>query len=241
MSSVKIGRTGILRCASAIAATLALPIGSVEASTGGEPKLELDKVPQVVVGTPFLLTGTLTRVSSTNGTVTLQASPYPYLEAFTDIGPAAVVNAFGRFAFRVANLTGSTQFRAVSAGLSPLFSNVITVGAAVRVTLHARTSSAGLVRLYGTVSPAAVGAHVFFQVERAVRPKSSEEETTTTKFVTQFSTVAKRGTPASSRFSAIVKVRHGGLYRAYVKLRAGRLASGYSTQTVFLRVSKAKH
>jgi hypothetical protein len=209
---------------------------------GSKPKLELAKIPQVVVGTPFELTGTLTGFGNANRTVTLQASPFPYLEAFTAIGPPAVTNAFGRFAFRVANLTRSTQFRVVTVDLNPLYSTVITVGAAVRVTLHVRSSGVGLVRLYGTVSPAAVGAHVSFQVEKAVRPgrKASEEETTT-KFVSQFSTIVKRGTRTTSRFSAIVKVRHGGRYRAFVRLPAGRLVSGYSTQTVVLRAPKTKH
>jgi hypothetical protein len=58
--------------------------------------------------------------------------------------------------------------------------------------------------------------------------------------VTQFSTVVKRGTRTTSRFSAIVKVRRTGRYRAYVKLPAGRLFSGYSIQTVVLHASKAK-
>jgi hypothetical protein len=210
--------------------------------TGGKPKLELTKLPQVVVGTPFVLSGTLTGLNNANRTVMLQASPFPYLEAFTTIGPPAVTNALGRFAFRVANLTASTQFRAVTADVNPLYSLVITVGAAVKVTLHARSSGVGLVRLYGTVSPAAVGAHVSFQLEKPVRPgrKASEEEGAR-KFVSQFSTIVKRATRTISRFSAIVKVRHTGRYRAYVKLRPGKLVSGYSVQTVVLHATKAKH
>jgi len=212
------------------------------ALSAGKPKIELAKVTPVVVGTPFEVTGTLTGVAVANRTVTLQASPFPYLEAFTSIGPPALTNASGRFAFRIAHLTTSTQFRAVTVELNPVYSPVITVRAAPRVTLHARSSGVGLVRLYGTVSPAAVGARVSFQLEKLVRPgpKASEEEAST-KFVTQFSTVVKRGTRTTSRFSAIVKVRHGGRYRAYVKLPPGRLTSGYSTQTVVLRASKTKH
>ena len=212
------------------------------ALTGGKPKLELTKLAQVVVGTPFVLSGTLTGLNNANRTVMLQASPFPYLEAFTTIGPPAVTNALGRFAFRVANLTGSTQFRAVTADVNPLFSLVITVGASVKVTLHARSSGVGLVRLYGTVSPAAVGAHVSFQLEKPVRPgKKASEEEGARKFVSQFSTIVKRGTRTISRFSAIVKVRHTGRYRAYVKVRPGKLVSGYSIQTVVLHAPKAKH
>jgi hypothetical protein len=210
--------------------------------SNGKPKIELAKIPPVVVGTPFVLSGTLTGATVANRTVTLQASPYPYLEAFTNIGPPAVTNAFGRFAFRISNLTSNTQFRAITVELNPLYSRTITVGAAVRVTLHARSSSAGLVRLYGTVSPAAVGAHVYFQLEKLARPgPKATEQGASTKFVSQFSAVVKRGTRTTSRFSAIVKVRHGGRYRAYVKLLSGRLTSGYSTQIVVLHASKAKH
>jgi hypothetical protein len=198
-------------------------------------KFELTKLPQMTVGTPFVLTGSLRGFGAANHQVVLQASPYPYLESFNNIGLPAVTNAAGRFAFRVANLVTSTEFRVITLDSRPLYSPLVTVHAAVRVTLRVRSSGhPGLVRLYGTVTPAAVGAQVYFQVQKAVRPGKSEE---TTRFVNQFSSTVKKATHAYSRFSMIVTVRHGGRYRAFVKLRTGGLVSGFSTQTVVLHAA----
>jgi hypothetical protein len=115
---------------------------------------------------------------------------------------------------------------------------VVTVFAGVRVTLRARTSrQSGLVRVYGTVTPAVVGAQVFLQLHKAVRPGKNE---VTARFVTQFSTVTKKATRTYSRFSVVVSVRQGGRYRAYVKPTSkGPLASGYSS-TLVLHASPAK-
>jgi hypothetical protein len=204
------------------------------------PKVELTKVGQVTVGVPFLLRGTLSGLSVAHVSVILQASPFPYLQTFTPLGIPATTDAFGRFAFRVANLTSSTQFRALTVGLRPTYSPVIKVGAAPRVTFHARSSRVGLVRLYGTVSPPVVGARVYIQVEKAVRPGPKSLEETARRFVTQFVTVVKRATRTTSRFSTVVRVRHGGRYRAYVRLRPGRLVSAASTGTLRLHASKTK-
>jgi hypothetical protein len=97
-----------------------------------------------------------------------------------------------------------------------------------------------LVRLFGTVTPAAVGAQVEFQLEKAVRPGKSEESETATRFVNQFVTVVKKARRTFSRFSLIVKIRHSGRYRAFVKLTRGPLASGISAQTVYIHAAPVK-
>jgi hypothetical protein len=193
---------------------------------------------QAVIGTPFVLSGTLAGFGSAHHAVVLQASPYPYLEAFTNIGVPGMTDATGRFAFRVANLSTSTQFRVSTLDPRPLYSQVETVHAQVRVTLSVRSSGhLGLVRLFGTVTPAAVGAKVQFQVQKKARPLPGEEVETTTRYLTQFTTVVKKGTRTYSRFSMIVTIRHGGRYRAFVKLPTGPLASGVSIQTVVLHAA----
>lgn len=205
-------------------------------------KFEIEKISQVVVRTPFILSGTLSGFGSANHQVVLQASPYPYLEAFTSIGTPGVTNAAGRFSFRVANLSSSTEFRVITLDARPVYSPVVTVHAAVNVTLRVSSSGRqGLVRLYGTVTPAEVGAQVSIQLRKAIRPGKSEA---TTRFVSQFVTVAKKAGRAFSRFSMVVNVRLGGRYRAFVKVRPGALMSG-SSQTVVLHaapttVKKAK-
>jgi hypothetical protein len=192
---------------------------------------------QALAGTPFIFSGSLTGLASASHRVALQASPYPYLEPFTNIGVPGITNALGDFSFRVSNLSSNTQFRVITLDPRPVYSPVVTVYAGVRVTLRARTShQSGLVRVYGTVTPAAVGAQVFLQLHKAVRPGKNE---VTARFVTQFSTVTKKATRTYSRFSVVVSVRQGGRYRAYVKPPKGPLASGYSS-TLVLHASPAK-
>jgi hypothetical protein len=199
---------------------------------------ELARSFQAVVGTPFILSGGLSGFGNAHKAIVLQASPYPYLEPFINIGVPGVTDASGRFAFRVAHLSRSTQFRVSTLDLRPLYSPVTTVHAQVRVTLNVRSSGhPGLVRLFGTVSPAAVGAQVQFQVQKKVRPRPGEETETPTRYFTQFTTVAKKGNRTFSRFSMVVTVRHGGRYRAFVKLPPGPLASGWSAQTFVLHAA----
>lgn len=213
---------------------------------GSALKFELAKVAQVVVGTNFLVTGTLRGLDGPDHTVILQASPYPFLEAFSDVGLPVLTNSLGGFAFHVSHLSTTTQFRVITSDPRPLYSHTITVPATVRVTLHVRASGRrGLVRLYGTVTPAAVGAKVEFQLLKAARPRKNEETETSARYFTQYETVVKKDTRSFSRFSLVVTVRHGGSYRAFVQVRPGPVASGYSTQTVSLHAApnggKSKH
>jgi hypothetical protein len=203
---------------------------------GSVLKFEIPKIPDITVGTPFVLSGALTGLGAPNRAVVLQASPYPYQQAFTTITAPGLTNAAGRFSFRVASLATSTAFRLVTLDPRPLYSSIVTVHAAVRVTLHVRSSGhTGLVRVYGTVTPAAVGAPLLIQLRKAIQPrptsKPSESEATT-HFVAQFTTMVKKGGRSFSRFSMVISPRHTGRYRAYVKLHTGALVSGASATVV---------
>jgi hypothetical protein len=201
----------------------------------GRPKVTLTKpTAPVPFGGPVVLTGTVSGPSSPSRRVSLQASPFPYLEAFVPIGLPLQPNAFGGFTFRVPSLTTSTQFRVVTSDSLPIFSSQVTEHVAVRVTFKVRSAGRqGFVRLYGTVSPAQVGARVSFQLEKGVRPGRTEKtEETTRRFVSQFSTVAKRATKTMSRFSSIVSIKHTGRYRVYVRVRTGANVSGSSKSIV---------
>lgn len=178
-------------------------------------------------GGTFVLRGTLSGAGAALHPITAQSSPFPFLTAFTDLGGALTPNAAGAFAIAVPHLVQSTQFRVRTSDLRPLFSRTVTVRVAARVTLRVRTSSSnGLVRLYGTVTPAKVGARVLFQLAKPTRPHGHSEATI--RYVTQARTVLKRGTRSASRFSEIVKVRRGGHYRAYVMLPPGAVVSAAS-------------
>jgi hypothetical protein len=196
----------------------------------------LPRTMQDTFGSPFFLRGSLTGVGSANHRISLQASPYPFLEPFSDIGLPGGTNGTGAFSFRVANLVGATQFRVVTLDPRPVYSRVVTVNVAVRVTLHVRSSGRpGFVRFYGTITPAAPGAHVLVQVQKAVRPGKAE---ITTRYVTQFTTVTKKGGASSSRFSIIATIRHGGRYRVYVRVPHGPLTSGPSLTSIIVHAAK---
>jgi hypothetical protein len=189
-----------------------------------------------VYGGALNLTGLLSGAGNGARKIVLQESPYPYLTPFTAIGVPIVTDSAGGFTFHVARLLTSTQYRVSTLDPRPLYSSLVTVDAALRVTLKVRTSShKGLVRLYGTVTPASVGARVTFQLRKAVRPGNNEKTAErTSKFSTQFSTKTKRGTKTVSRFSAIVDVAKGGTYRAEVTpVKKGAFAAGDSA-TVLL-------
>jgi hypothetical protein len=194
----------------------------------------------VVYGAGFTLAGRLTGTGVGARKLVLQESPYPYLTTFTTIGVPAITTAAGAFSFRVPQLLLSTQYRISTLDPRPLYSPLVTVQAAYRVTLKVKKSShKGIVRLFGTVRPAAVGAHVSFQLLKKVRPGETEKtEERTTRFVTQFSTKVKRATRTFSRFSAIVKVLRGGSYRARVRpSKPGPLVAGASS-TVLLHSAR---
>ena len=201
-------------------------------------KFTVVKTIQALVGSPFILSGTLTGSGNGNHAIALQASPYPFLEPFTNIGVPGATNAAGSFSFRVANLSSNTQFRVITLDPRPIYSPVVTALAGVHVTLRVRPSGQpGLVRLYGTVTPAAVGAKVFFQLHKTVRPQGKSEATS--KFVSVFKTTVKKATRTYSRFSLVVSVRRGGRYRAFVNPPPGPHSSGYSP-TVVLHARPAK-
>jgi hypothetical protein len=202
---------------------------------GNAQRLELVKPPTIVAGSPFVLSGVLRGTGNAGHAIVLQASPYPYLEPFVNLGTPATTNATGLFSFRVNNLSSSTQFRVVTIGALPVYSPVITVSVALRVTLHMHSGGAGLVRLYGTVTPAVTGARVLIQRLKSVRPSGTAEEGS--KFVRQFTTVTKRGSKSFSRFSVVVKIRHAGRYRAFVVVKPGEHVSGASP-TLGLKASK---
>jgi hypothetical protein len=205
-------------------------------------KVAITKPPlgtQNLVGAPITISGSVTGTGAGNHKVELQATPYPYKEAFAVVGAPLSTDAAGHFTFHVASLTQNTQFRVVTLDPRPTISSTITELAAVRVSLHVRLSShRGLVRLYGTVSPAEVGAHIVFQLEKKPSENQkpsrgtserAEEKAELPKFGAEFATVVKRATKTVSRFSDVVTIKRGGRYRALVLLAKGPLASGHSS------------
>jgi hypothetical protein len=208
--------------------------------------------PPTPIGSTFVLDGTLAGTGSANRAIVLQATPYPYTAAYATVGAPILTGPTGAFSFHVAGLTSSTKFRVATASAPLLFSKIVPEQVSVRVILKARQAGHdGLVRLYGTVTPAEVGAHVYFQLEKVAKPKLDKpgklekpgkekaEKEKPPVFSTKFATVVKRATKTISRFSFVLSVRDAGHYRAFVQVRPGPLASGTSS-TVLLNAAKKK-
>ncbi len=115
-------------------------------------------------------------------------------------------------------LLENAQLRVVTVGRPVVSSPVVLENVAVRVSFHVRRARRrGFVRLYGTVAPAEVGALVGFQL------------LTSGRSVNEGGTSVTAGTASVSRFSAVVRLRHRGLYRALVKVsNDGGHVSNYS-------------
>jgi hypothetical protein len=227
-------------------------------TTSKKAEFELPKTYKPIpLGGTFLLSGSLTGTGNGDREIVLQASPYPYTAAYTDVGTPIVTTATGRFAFSVAKLMTSTKLRVATVGIKPLYSLIVPALVSVHVTFKVRSSPVvkGLVRLYGTVTPAEVGAHVVFQLEQQAKTEesfkatekvgklenpakdkgkseSSEEKGPT--FKNKFTTIVKPGTKSISRFSTVVSIGAAGHYRAFVEVRPGALVSGHS-DTIALR------
>lgn len=181
-------------------------------------------------GNSFSLTGTLSGAGGAGHQVMLQASTFPYLTGFSDVGAPVSTNAAGGFTLTSPSLAQTTELRVRTLDAPPIYSPIVKVKIAVLVTLHARpTGKIGYVRLSGTVAPAEVGAPVELQWVRS-----------THKPVTVASTVVRRGTASVSRFNTTVKIRHGGTYRALVRVSNGKQVSG-SSRTVVLRGAPVVH
>jgi hypothetical protein len=79
----------------------------------GRPKVQLGKPTEPsVFGSTVVLNGTVSGPNPTSHRISLQSSPFPYLEAFSAVGLPALSNAAGGFSFRVPSLTASRSRRA---------------------------------------------------------------------------------------------------------------------------------
>jgi len=227
-------------------------------STKQKSSFVLPKVFQATpLGGAFVFNGTLIGPANGNRPVVLQESPYPYRTAYVNVGAPINTDTAGRFSFRVPKLTVSTKFRVATIGAKPLYSPVVPEAVTIRVALKVRSvrSAPGLVRVYGTVTPAEAGARVFLQLERPpktaeekipkgekpIRPEKTKKSGKSHKhqekaesseklpsYLTESDTVVKRGTRALSRFSMIVRIQIAGHYRVFVAVHPGPLASGHS-------------
>jgi len=183
--------------------------------------VQLAGVPNpVVFGNPFVVEGTLSGTGASTHAIVLQANPFPYLGGFRTVSSPELTSSTGAFSFPFAGLLENTQLRVVTVGAPVVVSPTVVENVAVRVTVHVRRAHRrGYVRLYGTVTPAQVGALVGFQ---RLIPGG--------RTVNEGGTSVRAGTAAvSSFFNGALRVRRRGLYRVLIKVSDGAYFSAYST------------
>jgi hypothetical protein len=182
--------------------------------------VQLAGVPNpVVFGNPFVVEGTLSGTGASTHAIVLQANPFPYLGGFRTVGSPELTSSTGAFSFPFAGLLENTQLRVVTVGAPVVVSPTVVENVAVRVTVHVRRAHRrGYVRLYGTVTPAQVGALVGFQ---RLIPGG--------RTVNEGGTSVRAGTAAVSSFNGALRVRRRGLYRVLIKVSDGAYVSAYST------------
>jgi hypothetical protein len=173
----------------------------------------------VVFGSPFFVEGALSGTGGANHAIVLQANPFPYVGGFKTVGNPELTNATGGFSFPYLGLLENAQLRVVTVGLPVVVSPVMLESVAVKASFHVHsTNRRGFVRLYGTVTPAEVGAQVGFQLLKTGHAS-----------INQGGTVVKAGSSTVSSFSAVVRLRRPGLYRALIKVaNDGAHVSSYS-------------
>jgi hypothetical protein len=205
--------------------------GTGGVTLGGDRHFTTPKIPlslqiagapnPVPFGDTFSVQGTLFGTGNAGRVVALQSNPFPYLQGFATLGNPEVTNSVGGFSFPVIGMPVNTQLRVVTTAAPFVSSPVLVEGVAVRVSFHVRrvhrNRPGRFYRMYGTVTPAEVGARVGFQLLRPGLPSVNKGGA----FVTH-------GTATVSRFSTIVRVRHRGLYAALVAVADGAHVSAYS-------------
>ncbi len=212
-----------------------IAVNGVGASTGAGRAFTTLKVPLslaiLAAPNPTLFGGTVTVQGTLSGTgnggvpVVLQANPFPYTQGFADTGNPELTTAAGGFSFPVLGLTEATQFRVATTTKVPVVSPVTLEGVAVSVVAHvgrAHRRRRHDVRIYGTVSPAVDGAEV-----AVMRITGGANQLVA-------GTTLHHDTATASRFSRVVRVKRGAVYRVLVRVTNGAQVSNYS-EPLFIR------
>jgi len=203
------------------------------AATGLDRTFVTAKVPlslQILVSPkPTLYGGAVTVQGTLLGTgngdvpVVLQTNPFPYTQGFVPAGNPELTSSTGSFSFPFLGLTQATRFRVATTSKTPIVSAVGVEEVAVRVEAHVgRTRTRHQARIYGTVTPAIDGMEVGIM------------RITGGRNVLVAGTVLLHRNATSSRFSRVIRVKPGAVYRVLVRVTNGAQTSNYS-QPLFIR------
>ena len=185
--------------------------------------LQISAAPNpVAFGFPSTIAGALTGTGNANRQVVLQQRPFPFTAEFADMGNPIVTDANGAFSFPVLPLPGTTQFRARTVQPDNVFSGVLQLGVAARISTQVSRRTVRRykrTRFFGTVTPAREGAP--FEIQR---------KTGTGRWLVVTRGFTTEGTDTSSRFSRRVRVTRTAKYRVLVHMVDGPIVSGFGRE-----------
>lgn len=210
-----------------------IAVNTAGAATGADRTFVTAKVPLSLAilasPNPTLYAGTVTIQGTLSGTgngnvpVVLQDNPFPYTQGFVTVGNPELTNAAGGFSFPFLGLTEATQFRVATTTKTPVLSTATTEEVAVSVVAHVgRARGRHRARIYGTVTPAVDGMEVGIM------------RITGGRNVLVAGTALRHDNATSSRFSRVIRVKRGAVYRVLVRVTNGAQISNYS-QPLFIR------
>ncbi len=212
-----------------------IAVNATGATTGSDRVFKTLKVPlslqilaspnPTVFGGAVTVQGTLSGTGNGGVPVVLQANPFPYTQGFATVSNPELTSATGGFSFPFLGLTEATQFRVLTSTKIPVVSPVAIEGVAVRVVAHvgrAHRHRRHHARIYGTVSPAVDGAEVAIM------------RITGGRNVLVAGTTLHHNNATTSRFSRVVRVKRGAVYRVLVRVTNGAQTSNYS-EPLFIR------
>ncbi|HEY1273881.1 MAG TPA: hypothetical protein VGF25_03195 [Thermoleophilaceae bacterium] len=113
----------------------------------------------IIAGHSATLAGQLTGTGNAGRVVALQANPFPYTQGFLTLGNSQVTGPTGAFSFPLLSVAVNTQYRVLMPANPRIVSPIVVLGAAVRVTTHAKARGSRL-RFSGRIRPGAPGSQI---------------------------------------------------------------------------------
>jgi hypothetical protein len=210
-----------------------IAVNATGATTGADRAFATAKVPlslailaapnPTLYGGTVMIQGTLSGTGNGGVPVSLQSNPFPYTQGFLNIGNPELTSPTGSFSFPVLGLLQATQFRVATTAKVPVVSPIAIEGVAVDVVAHvAHTHRRHRARIYGTVTPAVTGMEVGIM------------RITGGRNVLVGGTLLRPNNSTSSRFSTVIRVKRGAVYRVLVRVTNGAQTSNYS-EPLFIR------
>jgi hypothetical protein len=184
--------------------------------------LQIDASPNpVVYGGLVTVAGTLAGTGNTNQAVALQQNPFPYTAGFAQVGNTELTSSTGTYAFTIASLDISTEYRVINVSQPTVVSPIVAETDTLAVSVHTHgigTRAHPATRFSGSVAPVS---------ETDAKYAIQELIGKSWKLVAGGIT-ANAPVNGVVPFKIVVHFRHGGFFRVFVGTVEGANAESFS-------------